>query len=382
MKKLLCAAFIAVFVISCFVPGIAETAAVDAFLTQLSALMDTREAIYAQKRETLRAVGDFCDQRDYPSLLAARIACSDGVAELRKLTLPTMELSDEALMELMQMGVEVDTLEIEIRAMDTILTGEIDAMFMIQSMLYTAAYQNSQMDTLRDWVSLCEKRLDLDRAYDCSLLNVLLLPLTDNPAAMAFWNELDSRWPIICEARPAWEQDLTTLLKNADALMNEYAALAGEMSSALGRDAYDYGQFTNNMLLGDWEAMKSDAHAISDMPIMVPLPLDWLYPGTMSLSVIHDESGTDWLIMKEEGVSLTSFNNYIDLLTGLNIVEYQRDGSDEAGWTSILVGVPSPIVLRWMPGDIATAAYDCEQITLESYYYILCMLPSGENAGE
>lgn len=183
--------------ISTTTPVIAEErSAVAECLKQIAALMDVRESIYEIKSGAYRAVGEFCDQNDYAALLNARITCDEATRQLRQIVPPQLMLSDATLIELMRMGIETDAVEAEILSTQTLAQGEADGVTMYKALLYTSVYQLSQIEGIRSWLSISEKQIDLSIAYDCNLMNYLLIPVANAPEVTLFWNEIVERWPI------------------------------------------------------------------------------------------------------------------------------------------------------------------------------------------
>ena len=353
-----------------------EGSAVGECLEQIAALMDVRESIYEVKSGAYRAVGEFCDQNDYAALLNARIACDEAARQLRQIVPPQLTLSDATLIELMRMGVETDVVEAEILSTQTLAQGEADGMIMYKALLYTSAYQLSQLEGIRSWLSINEKQVDWEIAYDCNLLNYLLLPVADAPEVTLFWNEIAKRWPMIGDALPAWEDDQAALLQRAETLMEEYESIGSAASSVLGQDAYAFDQFSRSWSNADMEALRADINAIAGMPALLPLPDGWLNGDSAALYVPSEASQAgeipDILVMYDSDVALASFDGYIDKLTGLGASIYQREGRDGDGWQVVIVADDQVLMLYWYPNGAVMAAYNPQLLSLEALLYILC----------
>lgn len=364
---------LALLVCGAALPAAAQPAsAVDAMIDQLAQIMDAREQIYRLRRRALDGLEAFWAANDYASLVGARLACDEASRELKRVTAPELELSDEALMELMRSGVETDALELEIEDVRALVEGEAGGIELYEALLYSSAYQLSQLSALEDWLEIGRARTELDIAYDFNWLNYLLLPLADDPAVSALWAEAPERWPELGAKQPEWESESAAILSAAEEILSGYEALSASAAEALGRDAYAVEQFDLSVLNGDDQALRADINHIADMPTMLPLPADWLSPEASELYA-SDESGDGLpgaLIARDVGVTLEQFMGYAELLISLGARERERTGSDEEGWRCALTMGEEPLLLDWRPDGTAMAAYDPRRLTLERPFYI------------
>lgn len=377
MKKILCVWILAALLLTEAMSVMADSVSTaELLMEQIANLMDVREQVYEIRNNVLRSLFDFCEKNDYPSLLEARVACGDAVRALQNVPSPTLTLSDEELAGLMRAGVETDVLEMEILSLDSAIAGAIDNMVMYKTLLYSAVYQRSQQDTLSNWYSIGEKKMELDTQYDCCLMNVLLLPFTGQAEIDAFWKEIPQRWPAIGGGMHEWENECSVLNENTNALLNGIEELISEASAVDGRNAYAVEQYTEKIARNDIEALKEDTRLISEMPTMVPLPDGWLMPVTLSIYGYRDETQTDALldtvILCDNAVSLLDFMEYIGYLSSIGAVVYSQAGGGEEGWQYVLTIGGHALALYWYPEQRALVSYDPRYLTLETTAYILC----------
>lgn len=370
MKKRICLWMAVAMLAVPLLPAAAEGAnEVTGLLEQLAQLMDVREQIYELKRGALDAISSFCEENSYESLLHARIACDEAARALRMIAAPALTLSDEALAGLMLRGVEVDALESEIESMQAVLENEPDSMAMYKSLLYTAACQLSQKDTIAAWLSIDREKAALDGEYDGNLMNVLLLPIAGEAEAAAFWDDIPSRWPIIAEGLTPWEDSREALLGKADRILERYETVIAQASEVLGRDAYAAGRFGD--AVGDPEALRADANVISGMPAMAPLPSGWLLPETTALyaSYGEDQGIPEALTLYEENIAPEAFDEYAELLSSLGAVLYGQEEEQDARQMIFLINGHA-LILRW-DAKAAMISYDPRFLSLETAAYML-----------
>lgn len=375
MKKNICLWALIVLLMQAVPLAVAEpVSAVDELLIQLTALMDAHEQIYEIRHEALQAVAQFCEQNSYQSLLHARIACDEATRKLQQMVVPTLTLSDETIFELMRLSVETDALEAEFGNMQALVDNEVDGMRMYKTLLYGAAYQISQKETLQGWLSFCKEKSGLDQIYDGLFINNLLLPLAPQEAE-DFWREIPNRWPEIGSKLPQWEVDQSVIWDETDKILNSYETLLGEASATLGKDAYAVQRFADHITDADMAALRADLNVISDMPAMVPLPEGWLLPVDSAMYASYDEIRAgelpDVLTIYDGNVSLEAFLDYAEVLTSNGASLYQQQGSDAEGWRYIFVIGDHALVLYWYPDQTAAAVYDPRYLSLEPLAYIL-----------
>lgn len=372
MKKRICLWIAVVMLVVPLFPAAAEEQnEVTGLLEQLAQLMDVREQLYEIRRDALDAVSLFCERNSYESLLNARIACDEAIQALYKISVPTMTLSDGALVRLIHRGVELDALEIEIESMQTVLDQNLDSIVMYKTLLYTAAYQISQKETIAAWLSMDREKARLDSEYDGNFINALLLSIAGEPEVIAFWNDIPSRYTIIAETLPQWEDSRDALWEKAASILDAYEAVIDQTCDVLGRDAYAADRFSASV--GNPDALRADANVISGMPTMVPLPSDWLRPETTTLYAAYGENEElpEMLALYEKDVTLEAFVSYANQLSSLDAVLYSQKGDGQETRQMVFLINGCALALHWDSSQIAMVSYDPRFLSLETSAYIL-----------
>lgn len=363
--------FLALLLLCPSFPARTESSAATEFLQCLNELTAFQERILEIRQEMLQAFAAFCAGNDYAGLLEARIACDEAVQALRQTSPPEFRLSDDALRELTARGVETDAAEAEFWNAAAAPAREIDFVQGYEALLYSAVYQKSQLSTLQNWLNVGNMRLELDKSYHWNLLNALLAPL-EEPEARAFWEELSP--PCLGEAKPAWETSREALWERAETLLDDYGALSGDASAALGYDSYAVDRYAAAMRAGDAEALKEDRNPVAGFPQLAPLPEDWLFPADTTLYPSRPEEGTkafpEALTLYTKNVSLEQIERYLLRLTGQSVVLCQRTGSDGEGWQYTLVAGEAVLLIRWETDGTALLSYDPRSLSLEAAAYL------------
>ena len=211
MKRIL-GVLLALVLLCTACPVSAESAnAMDALLEQLSACLVVSDQAYSICMETNQQILDFCEQRNYSTLVSARLACDQAQEQLEALSAPTLTLSDDALLELMLMDVDTDSLEQELERFALSIHSMPQTMREYEGMLYSALLNNSELDILSQYVTSTQRCAELIMEYQCALVNDLLLPVVDQPQVAAFWAAIPERYPTLGSYQMAWETNPAVL---------------------------------------------------------------------------------------------------------------------------------------------------------------------------
>lgn len=374
IKRMLCLCMILAMLTSACTAMADSADAVQPLLAQLDAYLSCTEALLAIRAGVISYAQAFCDQPSYASLLSARIASDQAQGQLAALSVPELSLSESELLALLSMGVETDALEIELNKLSTSLSAAFDKMNQYELLLNQVLLQHGTLESFAEWVALDRQRLALDAQYEGFLINVLLLPVANQEAALTFWQTLAQRYPVIGGYQGAWESNGDTLISDTAQLLDEYTELTSRASKVLGQDSYSTDQFVQHVQDGDLDALKADAVILEDMPAMAPLPSDWLEPETSYYSISSESDGAipETLTHWDTNVSLDAFQRYLRQLLDYGATLYQQEGSDETGLSYALIVADHVLVLNWYPICAAVVGYQPAFLTLEPYAYILC----------
>lgn len=333
-----------------------------ALLEQVGALMDVQEQIDAQRDALYHAVEDFLAQGDYPSLVRARLACSDARVALAGLTAPEVTPDDDALLSLIGMGVETVLVEDKEREIRQTLSSEPADVNMLETFLYRGIYWKDELEDCGNWVALLQDDLALQCEFDCLCLNALLAPLKDVPAVAEFWEAMPERWPLTGQYA-AWIDDEDTLNARGAEVLDALAELHSEASRYAGLGAHHV----------DANADSKPTHAVPGMPASLPLPDFW--DGTEDRALYaSDEPGEsglpEALIWHIAGVSETAFLQYISDLEALGFAQYKPpEGSAADGWKVYLVWTDAPVILTWSVDGAVLIACDPAALSFERMAY-------------
>lgn len=348
-------------------------------MAHLSPVLDSYEQLYTTQQNTLQAFESYVLQLSYAPLLEARITCDEAVHTLSLAEAPVLSISDESLLALMALGVETDGLESMYSSLAASLQTGQTTVAMYESLLYSAVYQKSQLDTLRNWLAIGQVQLSADMTTQGYMLNALLLSCGDSQAAKEVWDTLPRRWPKLASALPPWESDQDRLVEGIIASLNDYLDAAVNQSySTIGADTYASEQYSQIVGDNDQEALHDDHMPISDMPFMLPLPDYWSTPDTTRLyaDVISEETGLPaFLTLCGHGVELEDYLAYMDFLISAGVPLYRQEGSDEEGWKHTFAIGGEPMVYTWSPTGYAAASCDPGVLSLEGMVYIISTYP-------
>lgn len=374
MKRIL-GVLLALVLLCTACPVSAESAnAMDALLEQLSACLVVSDQAYSICMETNQQILDFCEQRNYSTLVYARLASDQAQRQLKALSLPVLTISDQALFELMLMDVETDSLEAELHRIALSVPNMPETMYLYEVMLYSTLLNSSEVDILSQHVTMNQRCAELIMEYQCALVNYLLLPVADQPQVAAFWADIPARYPTLGRYQVSWETESDALNDHFIRIEEEYSAQTSLSSEVLGRYAYAYEQYNRSVQQDDTETLNSRALVIDGMPLMVPLPDDWIDLKTSEFRAGKETAGAlpNVVMLIDENVTLDAFNRYVDELLYLGAELYEQEGNTEEGLTYTLLITGNLLMLDWLPDNTAMVGYKPERLSLELLDYILC----------
>ena len=360
IKRLLCVMAVLLLVMR----ACAETSAApeEALLQQVAALMDLQEQIDAQRDALYQSVDDFLAQGDYPSLVRARLACSDARIGLAGLTAPELTLDDDTLLSLIRMGVETVLVEDKEREIRQTLSSDAADVNMLETFLYRGVFWEDELEDYGRWVALLRENLTLQCKFDCLCLNSLLTPLKDVPAVANFWEDLPEKWPLT-GSQAEWIDDEDTLNARGAEVLDAMAEQHSAASRYAGLGAHHVEE----------NADSEPTHAVPGMPASLPLPDFWDGAEYRALyaSDASGESGLpETLIWHIAGVSEAAFLQYVSDLTAIGFAQYKPpEGSAADGWRAYLVWMDAPVILTWGVDGAVLIACDPAALSFERVAY-------------
>lgn len=339
----------------------ASVAPEEALLDQVGALMDVQERIDAQRDALYRAMDDFLAQGDYPSLVRARLACSNARVALAGLTAPEVTLDDDALLSLIGMGVEIVLVEDKARELRHIFDSDWTDVRMLETFLYRGVFWEDELEDCGNWVALLRDDLALQCEFDCLCLNALLTPLKDAPAVAEFWDALPVRWSLTGQYA-AWIDDESTLNARGAEVLDALAELHSQASCYVGLGTHHVDQ--NNGA--------SATHAVPGMPVCVPLP-DFWKDAEEKMLVASNEQGEgglpETLIWRMAGVSEEAFSQYVSDMEALGFAQYKPPEENSGGLKAYLVWLDATVILTRSADGVVLIAYDPASLSFERLAY-------------
>lgn len=339
----------------------ASIAPEEALLEQVGALMDVQEQIDAQRDALYRAVEDYLSQGDYPSLVRARLACSDARVALVGLSAPEVTLEDDALKSLIDMGVETVLVEDKAREIRQTLSSEPADVNMLEAFLYRGVLWEDELEDCGKWAALLRDDLALQCEFDCLCLNALLAPLKDSPAVARFWEDMPERWPLTGRYA-AWIDDEAALNERGAQVLDAMAELHSEASRYVGLGTHHV----------DQNAGSEPTHAVPGMPACVPLPDFWdgAEERALHASDALGENGLpETLIWRIAGVSEAAFLQYVSDLEAVGFARYRPPEERSDGWKAYLVWSDAPVILTWSADGVMLIACDPADLSFERMAY-------------
>ena len=348
--------------------------AIDALLEQLSAYLAVSDQAYSIYIDTCQQILDFCKQRDYSTLVSARLACNQAQEVLNALSAPALTLSDEALLELMKMDVETDALETELQRFAIFVPSMPGTMSLYEDMLYSSLLNSSEVDILAQHVTMKQQCAELMMAYLCALVNDILLPVADQPQVAAFWAAIPERYSKLGSCQAPWETDPDALNDRYMRIDQEYATQTSLESELVGRYAYAIEQYNRSVVQDDTETLNRMAIVIDGMPTMLPLPDNWLDPKNFTAYAYKEspEGLPKTITLWTPNVSLSLFDEYAQTLLNVGASLYKLEGSDEEGWKYVLIYDRQVLMMQWDPLECASITYEPAFLSLELFDYLLC----------
>ena len=337
-------------------------AAAGALLSCLSELLDVREKRDTCLQNCYRQVDGFLQRRDYPSLVRARLACSEYRQALEETEAPAVSLAESELLELMRLNVETAGLEDLASDLKSRLKDDAERLFRLEEFLYSSAVSlKDGLEAGRRLLDTMADMLSLETAFDCLRVNDLLLPLAGDARVSGFLDGFAGRWPAAAESREEWIGDPAVLADRAAAVLEEMEKQLDGISEAFGWNEYVIRRYTR-----DPEAVEADFRPVAGMPAWIPLPSFWPESAGRSLHAGAGDTGgetlPDRLILRIPDISSEQFLAYIGRLSELGM-EGKPEGSDGEGWKAALemAGKALLAVLRangdfmmaWDPADFS-----------------------------
>ena len=375
MIKKLCPIALAALLLLTLAAGEASSAgnennAVEELLADFSSLMETREKMYSVLDEMYSALSAYAESGDYETLTQARIACSQTILQLRKMQAPSMRMTDDSILILMDQGVEVDGLEAEFYATKKAIQAQVKEAEQLEMTLREGVYQQSLLEDMKQRLNLNVKLLKSSASNDCFAINYLLFPLADNSSVQQFWSSLAAAWPHIGGTGNGWMQSQEDIVEKTITNQNEMINLVNDYETAKKGNAENKNgnsePVQNLFSISDL----ADINIIKNMPTVIPAP-EWNRQEAVSLwaDTKADEKIPHSVTWAFHSVSSEDFIRYNGLLKSTCEENESLSGSNETGWKASYAVDGSVFSIRWEPDGSAFLTYDPTQMTVEAKWY-------------
>lgn len=342
--------------------------------------MDVLEKMYGSELWALDYVDAYLESGDWNDLVKARTACIASARYLSELSMTEDDLSEEEYLILSKVGMdtgyqsgEFASVPVFVEQAHTVIRNQI------LEALECSIYFESSIEILRDHVSAERESISIMCEYTCVETNYLLLTLGDDAVSKPYWSSMQENYPVLSSQRAEWCAVESELEAAADACMDRYEEtlmLQAEFISEAEAELY---QVTPSDEKDTLEVPSVSAHAMVNVPELLPFP-KWYSPDTTGyLSVITGEDGSvvypesgDELVDAEYGVYMQVENvkeedvtAYIDIVKSYALEVWKSE--DSGSW---YIRMPDYNVKMDYEEDTATIFFSGEDVTFAPVWYI------------
>lgn len=349
-------------------------------MTVWSDYLQVQEELYASELWALDYIETYLDTGDWNDLGKARTACIVSLQFIAELSMSEEDLSDEEYVVLAKNGVDTAYLSGEFEAVPSGI--EEEQAFMRNRMLESleaGVFIASDMEFLRETVSLHKEYIAYLCQCECITTNYLLLTLGDENGADDYWEALPGDYQTLCEGAEDWNDSETDLEKNMNLCLDEIEKITlgqADLLSAMEADLYKMRETAENQ---DVEKWRESAFRIENIPQLLPMPA-WYRPDTAKYlsfiakedgEVSYPESGEELkddsygVYVQIEGISAEEIGSYVEVIRPLTQGVQKEEGTDT--WFIMMEGYN--IKIREEEGTV-TLLFDGEDVTFAPGWYV------------
>lgn len=349
-------------------------------LTVWSDYMDVLEKMYASELWALDYVDAYLESGDWKDLVKARAACIASARYLAELSMTEDDLTEEEYLILANEGIDTSYQTVEFLSVPIFLDG---AHKVIRNQLLVRleydVYYESSINILKNNVSMEQETISIMCQRCCIDTNYLLLTLGDDVVSESYWSAMQEDYPVLASGRAEWIGSETELEEAADACMDEYEDMILRKSDLISMAEAELYQITQIIGNKDLAAIQEAAHAMVNVPDLLPFPT-WYNPNmTGYLSVILDEDGNvsypesgDDLVdarygvyMQVENVAEEEIAAYIDIAKSYALDAWKSE--DSGSW---YIRMPDYNVKFDCGDDATTIFFSGADVTFAPNWYI------------
>ena len=354
-----------------------EASPLSALMSELASLLDAREASGAVHSRLFAALDTFLEKNDYPSLVLARLACSDAIRELEALQVPDFSLTEEDLLALIGHGIETDSVEAEFREEKEAYNTALNQIEKFQTALFSLACLQDGLPLLRDMLDAAKRFTSHTAKSSAIWINYLLLPVAEAPETSAFWETYPARWPTLGTARDDWNPDASDLISRTVLALDDLEDSLDALNRLSGRSQALY-QLYNTTSDSDPATAAEMLNRFDGQPPVLPLPADWQPPSSFRLFSGEEKSVENGLpavmMCVFSDVPEDLFMAYVDLLTSMGMTVYSlEEGASGERKATLLLGSAIYMLHRQSKGRVVVA-WEPAFLSPESGWYVTGLL--------
>lgn len=328
----------------------------------------------------------FLDTPSYENLLKARVRCDEAcraaAAEIRPSSFDVF--TDEDILFLGMNGIEMDAVEAEMGSQSDLVVNTVTPLAQMRSYLYDDAYDESAWSWLRNLTAIQRETARLDAAQAALFVNYLLVPVKDESFVAALWGSLPALCPVLDDRDYAWSDDQNSLQAKSWENYAEYEEILAALNNLITRQ---------EGMLTQAQAGENTAKRIrvfDDIPPMLPLPVDWLFPEPFITDPeLQEQSGIseavnvsmDYAFYREDAhdqfkyilkIDTGAMREQVEAYTGLLAefgAELNKTETTDTGVTWYFTYRNSVFLVSWEP-DLSFIMYYPEQLSFEEISYV------------
>lgn len=349
-------------------------------LTVWSDHMDVLENMFASELWALYYVDAYLESGDWNDLAKARTACTAAARYLTELSMTEDDLTEEEYLILSKAGIDTSYQTVEFSSVPSFVEEAHNVIrnHLLEGLEYDIYYENST-DILKDQTLTERDSISVMSQYVCIETNYLLLTLGDDTVSKPYWSSMKENYPVLSSEQMEWCEIETELEAAADTCLDKYEAIVLQQSELVSKAEAALYQMTQIIENDSPDTLLSSAHAMSNVPDLLPCPT-WYNPHTSGyLSVIIDEDGSvaypesgDELgdarygvYIQAENVSEEDIAAYME--TAKNYALEVWKSEDSGSW---YIHMPDYNVKIDCENDTATILFIGEDVTFAPVWYI------------
>jgi len=324
--------------------------------------------LFQRANDSFDAVRQFLSDRQYASLLNARIRCTETIAFAAAATAPDNPFAQADQEALQQLGIDADNIFV-IPAMAEGAAGDVQKVLSFcTEYLFTEYCYSDLGELMLPVMEHYGTYLQMIGRLQPVLGKMIFDGLREEPAMTAFWQSVPEKWPVVGDAFPA--------NADPDSLPGLYLELNNNASLALGEsntllDTYfaSLQEKNKKIAAGEASSLRANTHLPDGLPVMAPFPDLWLegqrirlnaadgsfekeMPGEIVLTVLETESD--------------DYTGYMDILLPAVAAGTALEGSAQNGWQCEVHENGLSFRSAWNPQEkTARFWYDPSRMTFE-----------------